>query len=251
MITKKELLDIAKLKGIDNIGYAEKDYLLELVLFLISQNIKNELIFKGGTALYKFYKFERFSEDLDFSEIKTIDIDKLIKIVITDLSKLGIEGRILKKKEPFNSVLTTIRIKGPLYNSTPQTYSNIRIDINYNSAVELNPAFLRFASLYTEIPSFTVLVMQEKEILAEKVRAVLTRNYARDLFDVYSLINKRIEIDKELIIKKLDYYNMTFKKKLLISAINKKQNIWENELKPLLKTIPEFRKVKKEVLSYF
>ena len=60
MITKSELLETAKLKGISNAGYAEKDYLLELLLFSLAKNTKQELIFKGGTALYKFYKLERF-----------------------------------------------------------------------------------------------------------------------------------------------------------------------------------------------
>ena len=35
MITKSELIGIARLKGINNQGYAEKDYLLDIILFLL------------------------------------------------------------------------------------------------------------------------------------------------------------------------------------------------------------------------
>ena len=48
---------------------AEKDYLLALVLQLISRSpLGKKLIFKGGTSLHHCYlKQQRFSEDLDFS----------------------------------------------------------------------------------------------------------------------------------------------------------------------------------------
>jgi len=251
MIIKSELFDIAKLKGINNKGYAEKDYLLELVLFSLSKNIKQELVFKGGTALYKFFKLDRFSEDLDFSEVKNMDIDKLIKQVISDISKFKVNSEVSKVKEPFNSVLITLRTKGPLYDGTSRTFSNIRIDINKESKVELEPTRLRFTSLYPEIPSFYALVMQEKEILAEKIRAIITRNKARDLYDAFELISKKIEIDKKLIEKKMAYYNQKITKNMLSKAIDEKEKLWSIELKPLLNEVLDYGEVRKKVLSEF
>src|SRR3989344_3610507 len=248
MITKFELQDISKLKGINNIGYAEKDYLLDLFLFSISRNTKQELVFKGGTALYKLYKLERFSEDLDFSGVEILDIDKLAKKIILDLSKFKIEANISESREPFNSILIKFRIKGPLYNGSSQTFSNIRVDINRKSSIELKPSLLKFTSLYTEIPSFYTLAMQEKEILAEKVRAIITRNKARDLFDAFALLEKGVEIDLELIKKKMEYYNLKFDKKIFIGSINKKQYLWDQELKPILNKLPDFKEVKKSIL---
>ena len=251
MITKSELFDTARLKGIDNKGYAEKDYLLELVLFSLSKNMKDELIFKGGTALYKFFKLDRFSEDLDFSGVKEIDIGGLMKKVMNDLSKFNVESEISKIKEPFNSVLITLRIKGQLYEGNSRTVSNIRIDINKKSKVELEPLRLKFASLYRDIPSFYVLVMQEKEILAEKIRALMTRDKARDLYDAFELIMNKIEIDKKLIEKKLRYYNLKFSKGELSKSIDEKEKLWGVELKPLLVELPDFAEVKKKILSVF
>ncbi len=251
MITKSELFEVARLKGISNVGYAEKDYLLELLLFSLAKNTKQELIFKGGTALYKFYKLERFSEDLDFSEAKATDIDSLIKKTLFDLSKFKVETKVFKVREPFNSILITFRAKGPLYDGRPQTFSSLRVDINKESTVELKPLRLRFASLYTEIPPFYILVMQEKEILAEKIRTIMARNKARDLFDAFALIEKGTEIDSDLIEKKLKYYSLEFSKKELSEAIDKKQNLWVHELKHLLNEVPSFIDVKRKVLSVF
>jgi predicted nucleotidyltransferase component of viral defense system len=48
---------------------AEKDYLLALVLQLITDSpLGEKLVFKGGTAVHHCYlEQHRFSEDLDFS----------------------------------------------------------------------------------------------------------------------------------------------------------------------------------------
>ena len=142
-------------------------------------------------------------------------------------------------------------MKGPLYDGNPLTLSNIRIDINKKSKVELEPLHLRFTSFYTEIPVFHVLTMQEKEILAEKIRAVMTRNKARDLYDVFRLIEKGIEIDEKLIKKKMDYYDIQFTKEKLSEGIDERQKLWVIELKPLLNSLPNFSEVKKKVLSAF
>ena len=249
MITKFELIGIARLKGINNIGYAEKDYLLDIVLFLLCRNMKRELIFKGGTALAKIYKFERFSEDLDFSEIETMNIDLLMKKVISDLSKFGLEAELFKMKEPFNSVLITLRIKGPLYDGRALTLASIRIDINKKSKIELEFFHAEVTSIYSEIPRFDVLVMQEKEILSEKIRAIITRNKARDLFDAFALMKKGVKIDNKLVAKKLVYNNLKFSKKQFSEAINNKQRIWIQELKPLLNNVPEFNLVRNFVLN--
>src|SRR3989344_1950455 len=108
MITKKELMDYAKFKGF-NLGNAEKDYLIDIALSSISKNTKNELVFKGGTCLYKFYKLNRFSEDLDFSAVNKIDVDALISSVISDLKRYGIKVNVRNKREPYSSVLITLR----------------------------------------------------------------------------------------------------------------------------------------------
>ncbi|MEK6845352.1 MAG: nucleotidyl transferase AbiEii/AbiGii toxin family protein, partial [Nanoarchaeota archaeon] len=66
MLRKDELAKIAEAKHL-SLFNAERDYLLEVILFALYTNMKNELIFKGGTAMYKVYKLNRFSEDLDFT----------------------------------------------------------------------------------------------------------------------------------------------------------------------------------------
>ena len=60
MLGTEELEDIARLKRLSLIN-AEKDYLQDILLFSIYSIVGRELVFKGGTCLYKIYKINRFS----------------------------------------------------------------------------------------------------------------------------------------------------------------------------------------------
>lgn len=89
-----------------------------------------------------------------------------------------------------------------------------------------------------------------RQILDEKVRALITRNQARDLFDLFYLFSKNIEIDFYLINKKLAYYNKFFNKKEFKKAVQEKESIWLSELNPIiLGKIPHFKEVEKYVLE--
>ncbi len=246
MITKKELQDFARLKNL-TLGNAEKDYLIDIALLSISKNTKNELIFKGGTCLYKFYKLSRFSEDLDFSLTKDIDVNKLIEKILLDFQRFGINAVQHLKKEPHNSVLITLRIQGPLFTGNTRTYSSLGIDINLKSSVVLEPELLACNSIYPELPSINVLSMNPKEIFAEKIRAIMTRTRARDLFDLYFLLNKGVYSDKKLIEEKMEYYNQEFDIKKLNLRIKDLKEKWTKELKGFTSYLPNFEDVSKDV----
>ena len=249
MISLDDFKRIAKLKGIKNIGHAEKDYLIEIILLSISKHTKDELVFKGGTCLYKFYKLNRFSEDIDFTLVKEIDLDGLLKRILLDLDSFGIKAEIKEKKEVFNSTLITLRLEGLLYRGNPQSTSNIGFDINKKSSIDMKPTPATYNSIYPDIPEFSLLVMQEKEILAEKIRAISSRKKARDVYDLWFLVNKGIKFDLDFVSKKLEYYKQNWDLKDFEKKIDEKKSIWETELKPLIQNVPDFETVKKDVLK--
>lgn len=248
MITKKELQDYAKLKGL-NLGNAEKDYLIDIALSIISRNIKNELVFKGGTCLYKFYKLNRFSEDIDFSAVDKIDINALISKIILNFNRYGIKVNLHSKREPYNSVLITLRAEGPLFNGTAMTYAGLGIDINLKSSVLLEPEFLGYDSVYPEIAKVSALCMKPEEIFAEKIRALMSRNRARDLFDLNFLIEKNIYADLNVIAKKMEYYNEKFDLSKLISRIKDLEKYWKKELTGFTILVPDFNPTVDKVIS--
>ncbi len=249
MISIEELKSIAKLKGIRNMGYAEKDYLIEIALLSISRNTKDELVFKGGTCLCKFHKLDRFSEDIDFTAKKEIDVDILLKKIIDDLAAFGIEAHIKDKKTAFNSVMATIRVKGHLYSGDPKTLASVGVDINLKSSVDLEPVLAKYSPLYSDMPPFSLLIMHEEEILAEKIRAIMSRAKARDVYDLWFLLRKGVRFDVGLVKKKLEYYSQEWSFEEFRKHINLKEGVWLSELKPLVDVVPEFKEARDFILG--
>lgn len=200
-------------------------------------------MFKGGTALTKCYGFDRFSEDLDFTAIKKKDFEKTIS---SGLKKFFLEFET-EKESYKNSLKLIYRIQGPLYINQKTSLCKVILNFSLREQTELKPEIKRIGLHVEEIPFFDAIVMSEEEILAEKTRALITRNKARDLYDLYYLIKKGVNINKELIIKKLNFYKQKQVREKIMPAINKKQIIWQTELKHLVKTVPEFEEVKKTV----
>lgn len=248
MITKQELQEYARLKGL-TLGNAEKDYLIDIALLSISKNTKNELVFKGGTCLYKFHKLNRFSQDLDFSAVFDIDTDKIMAHLILDFERFRIKAKEHRKREPYNSILITLRIEGPLFSGKPISYANLGVDINMKSKVFLEPETITYNSIYPDMPLFNAYCMKKEEIFAEKIRAIMTRKRARDLFDLNFLIENNIFADRALVEKKMQYYNKRFDIGNLLSRIRAFKGNWKRELTGFTEALPDFNIVYKNVIK--
>lgn len=243
MITKQELVEYAKRTSL-NIGQAEKDYFQNIILFIIYQAHGKDIVFKGGTALKKCYGIDRFSEDLDFTCSNKINV----KPLEDGLKRFKIEYGI-KTKEYENGLKVTLQIKGPLYIGIGPSLCNFIIDFSFRENVVLEPEIKTIGRFLEETPAFDVVVMQEKEILAEKIRAISSRTKARDVYDLWFLLKKGVEFDRELVIQKLDYYGQKWSIKEFEDKLDAKKSQWETELEPLLSSVPDFKKVRKEILE--
>lgn len=118
--------------------------------------------------------------------------------------------------------------------------------------VVLEPDLRPIYPFYPDIGPFFVFVMKKEEILAEKVRAILTRKgvKARDIYDIYFLTERlKTELQPDLIEKKLSYYDLAFKKQDLsdrISNVTKKE--WNSELSNIMRSVPDYPKTIHKVL---
>ena len=103
--------------------------------------------------------------------------------------------------------------------------------------------------LYQDIPLFNIYVMQIDEMLAEKIRALLTRKRvkARDVYDIYYLLNfKHVKPDVELIKHKLDIYSKEFSKDDIVErAESIGSGPWKSELSNIIRTVPDYDSVVK------
>ncbi len=242
MITKEELQNYAKNLGL-NLGQAEKDYFQNVILFILYQECGNILVFKGGTALKKCYGLGRFSEDLDFTCLDEINIKNLE----SGMKRFNIDFEIEIKKYD-DGLKTTIRIKGPLYIGVRPSLCKFVIDFSFRENILMKPQIKSIGRFLEEIPKFDVFVMQETEILAEKIRAIMSRTKARDVYDLWFLLEKGVNFDEKLVKEKLKYYKQEWNSKEFIRKLDLKKTIWEIELKPLVQNLPDFSKVKNSIV---
>jgi len=246
MIIKQELLDKARFSRFKP-HQQEKHYIQSIILNSIYSTINNELVFKGGTCLLFFYGLNRFSEDLDFTMIKDIDPKKLKSNITKDLENLGINHNITKIEEKDNSLSFRIGAEGPLFSKEIERCF-VSIDISKREEV-FESNIKEFKPVYGDVPNFTVNVMSKKEIFAEKIRALLFRNKARDLFDIHFLL-KSTAPSKKMINKKLEYYDMELNKENLLKSIDKKKKIWKPEINAfIIGDTPNFENVSENVKS--
>ncbi|MEK6915756.1 MAG: nucleotidyl transferase AbiEii/AbiGii toxin family protein [Nanoarchaeota archaeon] len=242
MISRDELVELKSKRNI-SLYYLEKEYLQYIFLNALSK-YGDSITFKGGTCLRLCYGLQRASEDLDFSSKLNIEkIKEIVESCLKDFDLLGIEHLDLKQKEFEGNIRFEIRFKGPLFRSNINSANNLKIDFNKNKV--FNTKAIVISSVFSDIPIFVIIAMAEKEILAEKIRAIANRKQARDLYDLWILINKNVEIDKELINKKLKEEKVDLKKIKIIS-----KESYESDLRNLINYIPPYEQVKKDILDF-
>ncbi len=248
MLEREEIIKIAREKN-EQEKIIEKDYFLELLLFVIQENSK-ELVFKGGTALYKLYNLPRFSEDLDFTLNGKLNSDKFILKLIRSLRQAGASARIKERDMYQNQQNIRLELKGPLFDGNPQNANVISINISLREKPIYKPKEERIYPKYRDIPSFNINCMVAEEMLAEKIRALITRDKARDLYDLWFLLGKGIRAKVKDINKKLKICGGRFNMGKLLERIEDKRKSWEMDLKGLIKgNLPEFSIVKKQVIE--
>lgn len=221
MISKEMILEIAKKKRLTNKEHIEKDYFQDLVLYHICKKT-NQLVFKGGTCLYKLYGLPRFSEDLDFSIIGKIDSEAIVRDVANTLG-----AKITDVKKMKNSLIIKLVFSGIL-----TSRNSLRIDISLSNEVFAYNV-KNYVPPYIDINPFSLRALDLKEILAEKIHAILAREKARDLYDLFFLL-RFVEPDKALIEKKLKLFGMSFEYGAFKKRVENSESLWIAELKPFV-----------------
>lgn len=248
MLTRRDLISYREITGF-NLGQIEKDYLQHIFLLNLYKKIKDELIFKGGTALQKTYGLNRFSEDLDFTITSDTDMEPVLKTVITNMKIFGCEATKKKKKDEDIGDRYLIKIRGPLFDGTEQSHAYIRLDLSKREKVVLPIKINTITPIYKDLPPYTLAIMSTTEIMAEKIRAILTRNNVRDIYDLWFLIQKKNKVSISLINSKLKYYKKIFDQKEFEQSVEKKEKIWKQETEQLIPTLISFEEIKNSIFS--
>ena len=280
MILQNEIATIAAQKGVLK-STIEKDWALGHFLDAIFTlpELRQKLIFKGGTCIKKCYIPEyRFSEDLDFTST-----DKEFKLTRTHLTEILnlIQQRIempvhiesLKEmvyKDQLAGYEATIKYWGPDHRrneapAPPQRWlTKIKMEITLYELMLFPISEKDITHLYSDklthnahrVPCYCI-----EEVLAEKIRALIQRSYTapRDFYDIWYLSKHFTELDYKPVVKafhkKLAFKGHSFKGiKQLINPEHDKHlsAAWKNSLAHQIPgELPPFETVKDELLVLF
>jgi len=245
MITRRELRQQAMRQGVA-LGALEKDYILTLILrhLYAEEQWRETLIFKGGTALHKFYLGHRLSLDLDFTADQPVSLEAIRPL----LEIPEIQGQI-KDVHPYHDALTINRLgfMGPL-----QHPNSIKIDISFRERIQLSPRRMVLSTFHQ--PPFTVTCMALEEILAEKIRAALMRRTPRDYFDLWLLFQREdIAFDRlpDLVRGKLQTVNRPYTPPILWENPDVLKRVWADDLGQLMSDVPPFDRMFHELRTLF
>lgn len=239
MLDKETLIAFAKINNLRP-WQQEKHYIQNLVLVALSDY---PLVFKGGTYLWFFHGLNRFSEDLDFTAAEELPAD-LDQKVLDTLRVFGTEASLKRISNDARSFSFRISAKGPL-NTFEIDLCHVYVEISKRETV-IEPTLsfeLNFEAY--KLPTKIIRGMSLEEITAEKVRAVLTRDSVRVVYDLFSLVTRKsVRFNLVLVNQKLKYYDTAFSSELFRKKLEKKKSTWKKELGPLVfGALPEFENV--------
>lgn len=222
MITRQFITELSTKNQTSEQNIA-REYCQHLFLsYLYKRAEAEKLLFKGGTALRVVFKSPRFSEDLDFSayEISVPEINNLVDVILNDMGKEGIQSE--KKVNPETQGETSGGYFAIINIKLLEFDSEIRLQVSLRNKDQLGSNTALIENDF--IPPYTIIYLEEKLLVSEKVKALLDRAKPRDFFDLYFMLRHR-ELVK-FIPKDID----NLKEKLLDVL----KNGWEKELKLFL-----------------
>lgn len=210
-------------------GQIEQDLIISRALVEIFSDdfLKENLAFRGGTALHKLYldPAPRYSEDIDLVQIKPGPINPIMKRlneVITFFEEdrqTKVKGHGAKAMHRFTSEYEQVRLR-------------LKLEINCKEHfnVEEWTAFpfevdSEWFSGKADITTYSI-----NELLGTKLRALYQRKKGRDLFDLdYARLNMRVNLDQiiESFNKYMDFSvgNVPTQKQFLLNLEEKEQDL--------------------------
>ncbi len=187
------------------------------------------MVFKGGTYLWFFHGLNRFSEDLDFTTTGKVK-SELPEFVSRSLKLIGVENQLRIYKDDGNGLSFRILANGPLTNSEKDRCS-VYVEISKREKLQLSPVPLSLNVPGYLIPVSPISGMDLEEVASEKVRAILTRKKARDIFDLYYLISiKGVKFNRDHINLKLKFYGKEFQPEEFLLEIESRVSGMKKEL---------------------
>lgn len=163
-----------------------REYVQHLFLsYFYQQQDSDKICFKGGTALRIIYQSPRFSEDLDFSSTAT-NINKIEDILVETTREIEWEGMSVDIKESKKTSGGYLAIIHFLLNDQEVA---IQLEVSQRDVKRKGEVVTIINDF---IPPYTLVSLSREQLVAEKIQALLTRQKARDFYDLYFILRANL-----------------------------------------------------------
>ncbi|MEK7850213.1 MAG: nucleotidyl transferase AbiEii/AbiGii toxin family protein, partial [Candidatus Omnitrophota bacterium] len=135
----------------------------------------------------------RFSEDLDFTGVNIAikEIEALMEGALAKIEMEGVQTEIVESKSTSGGYLAIFKFETTEYKGSIQVEVSLR-----NGKKVAGTATLVQSDL---VVPYTLIHLKEEILVAEKIRACLTRGKARDFYDLYFIFRSHMAFKDEFI----------------------------------------------------
>ncbi|EQB70749.1 MAG: hypothetical protein AMDU1_APLC00048G0003 [Thermoplasmatales archaeon A-plasma] len=134
----------------------------------ILYSLTDDLVFHGGTAIWRCYEGKRFSEDLDFY---SRSFPEILTEFQESVKSHGLT--VLKIKDTGNVIFSSIKNNNAI----------VKVEVNHVSNVLGN----QMAYELSDGSHVEVLSLTADQFINEKILAYTDRRYIRDIYDIYHI----------------------------------------------------------------
>lgn len=215
MLSQNTLKELATKWQTSTLNVA-REYAQNLFLsYLYQLPESDKLAFKGGTALRLAFRSPRFSEDLDFAgSLKPFHWEKLLSKTLENLKREALSWKVDESKPTSGDYLA-------LYSSEIHG-EIIRIELNISLRKSAQPEAVLIATPL--VPPYQCLLLPVRDLVKEKIEALLFRKKPRDFYDLYFLLRERLGMEAII----------SHKSRLLEALESSHSKILQRELKAFL-----------------
>jgi len=197
---------MAKKVGISAVQIIREEYEMVILREIFESELGEKVVFKGGTAIRLAYGSPRFSDDLDFGQIKRVnlrDFAKLCDNIVRGNKNLALI-EVLRK---YFTLFAFFKIKDPALSEAV----SIKVEISTREKKWAKDIDFRLINLKSEVTPLVALaqVATLERILREKQKIEPKR--IRDIFDIWYINGllgkkgriifsgfKKVEVKREL-----------------------------------------------------
>jgi len=221
MLTTGELKGYAHMRRLRMVDQIWKDYLQDLALHILYRRTPG-LVLRGDTCIWKLYRGDRFSEDLDMC---ARSVPKNVgEHIARELGFLGFNCSVHRKRTK-SMEFVKLSVVSPAH-PRPITLE-VEILESEECSARSSPATLY--PPYPDVPPIEMRVQGAEDVATDKVSAVFGRDKPRDVHDLFTLLRQGTRLDMSEVERKVPgFTSASFRRRM-----EEKRGDWRT-LEPLV-----------------